>query len=177
MPQTLTLQQLTEYRTLIATGDLDQQSKVYADLYSKGYNYAGWGLGVLTEKTLTGTSAVEFLRDTSLMGLDAMTCRNLSNEVINSIRSDMLKAYVNTLIQSARNNNNLVVQDLGFVETKLFHAEVFKKYDLSLSNWTLDAPMKLIERVYGTAAAENFYTVVRDTGGHGFNAFTVSFFW
>ncbi len=175
MPQTLTLQQLTEYKTLIATGDFDQQSKVYADLYSKGYNYAGWGLGVLTGKTLTGTAAVDFLKDTSLMGLDAVTCRNLSDEVINSIRSDMLKAYVNTLMDGARRNNNLAVQDLGFEQTKNFHEKVFTTYGLSLSNWTLNAPMKLIERAYGSAAVEAFYAVVRDTGGDGFDGSTVGF--
>jgi hypothetical protein len=72
MPQTLTLQQLTEYRSRIASGNHDQLKSVYADLKSKGFNYAGWASGVLTGETLNGTVAVDFLEGTSLLGLPVM---------------------------------------------------------------------------------------------------------
>jgi hypothetical protein len=72
MPQTLTLQQLTEYRSRIASGNHDQLKSVYADLKSIGFNYAGWASGVLTGETLNGTVAVDFLEGTSLLGLPVM---------------------------------------------------------------------------------------------------------
>jgi hypothetical protein len=65
-PQALTTQQIQNYQSQIQNaGTLAQQKAaaiaVYQDLYAKGYNYAGWALGVATGDTITGTAALDYL--------------------------------------------------------------------------------------------------------------------
>ena len=55
-PQTLRTEQLKAYQVRIdKAGSLEQKKAaaiaIYQDLYDKGYNYAGWTLGVATGKT------------------------------------------------------------------------------------------------------------------------------
>ena len=65
-PQALTTQQIQNYQDRIANaGTLAQQKAaaiaVYQELYDKGYNYAGWALGVAKGNTITGTAALDYL--------------------------------------------------------------------------------------------------------------------
>lgn len=78
MPQSISKEQLKAYKDQIATGGVEAVRQVYQTLYDKGYNYAGWALGVATGNTITGQSALQFLQSTALMGLDSQTCKNLS---------------------------------------------------------------------------------------------------
>ncbi len=96
-PQTLSTQQLQDYRAHIRNaGTLDQKKAVaiavYQDLYDKGYNYAGWALGVATGNTITGTAALDYLTGTALMGIGSEACQNLSAAQIDKIRVDMADA-------------------------------------------------------------------------------------
>jgi hypothetical protein len=70
--QVLTTQQLTQYRDAIATGGLDAAKQVYAELYARGYDYAGWAKGVASGDTLTGDAALAFLQSSAMMGMPVL---------------------------------------------------------------------------------------------------------
>lgn len=91
-PQALTTAQLEAYAQQLANGTLADVEQVYADLYGKGYNYAGWAGGVASESTITGVSAVNFLTGTAMMGWGGPQCRNLSEATLDSIRMQMARA-------------------------------------------------------------------------------------
>lgn len=167
MPETLSLAQLKIYQTRIDQGGLNEARQVYAELYKKGYNYAGWAQGVAKGDTLTGAAALDFMKGTALMGLDAQACQNLSQKTIDAIRKEMAEGYVNTLIKIAETNENRLDRDIWFSETRDFHKDVFRNYDLSLSNWTLNTPMELVRKTEGDAAVEALWQRIRDTGGEG----------
>lgn len=167
MPQSLTLQQLMEYQRRVQTGGLEQVRLVYQELYDKGYNYAGWALGVATGSTLSGSAALGYLKDTALLGIDSAVCRDLSPETINGIRKDMGAQYLATLITAARKNGDQLGRDVNYQETMMFHENVFNRYALTLSNWTLHTPMELIRQTEGSAAVEALWQRIRDTGGDG----------
>ncbi len=174
MPTTLTLAQLQAYQTRINQGGLDEVRKVYAELYNKGYNYAGWALGVANGKTLTGQAALDYMKGTALMGLDSQTCRDLPQKTIESIRVEMGKAYVGTLVDIAANHSKELDRDIWFFEARDFHQNVFKKYELTLSNWTLNTPMELIRMTEGNSAVEAMWQRIRDSGGDGFDGIGAS---
>ncbi len=174
MPQTLTLAQLEAYKNRINQGGLEEARKVYSELYAKGYNYAGWAQGVANGKTMTGQAALDYMKGTALMGLDSKSCKDLSQGTIDSIRYDMGKAYIDSLINIASANGERLSRDTYFFETERFHKIVFEKYDLTLSNWTLNTPMELIRKAGGNSAVEAMWQRIRDTGGDGFDGIGAS---
>lgn len=174
MPKILTLEELIDYQDRIKAGGLGQTRMVYAELYEKGFNYAGWALGVANGNTLTGLAALDFLKGTALMGLDIATCRNLSQSTIDSIRYEMGKAYIDALIKIAIKDNGVMARDVNFDETRNFHRDVFQNYGLTLSNWTLNTPMELVRLTKNSEAVEALWQSIRDTGGEGLNGTVAS---
>ena len=71
----LTKQDINRYRNDIEQNHVQGVVRTYADLLSKGYNYAGWAKGVaeaegmtwgsLPKGETTGRAAVMFMKDTS----------------------------------------------------------------------------------------------------------------
>lgn len=108
-PQALTSAQLEAYSQQLANGTVADAEQVYADLYSQGYNYAGWGGGVASESTIAGVSAVNFLTGTAMMGWGGEQCRNLSEATLDSIRMQMAKEYVRTLLVRSNANDGVVL--------------------------------------------------------------------
>lgn len=175
MTQILTLEQLIDYQQRIDGGSLEQVRQVYAELYAKGYNYAGWALGVANGNTLTGLAALDFLKGTALMGLDSASCRDLSPSTVNLIRYQMGQAYIATLISTAREENRgYLNHDVSFNDTRDFHRDVFNRNGLTLSNWTLNTPMELVRLTEGSTAVEALWQRIRDTGGEGLNGTVAS---
>lgn len=164
--QTLTTAQLQAYADRLQHGTLTDVQQVYNDLYSKGYNYAGWAGGVANESTITGVSAVNFLTGTALMGWGGPQCRNLSGETLNNIRMGMAQEYVQALLERSR-TSGLVGEDVSYQETKDIHEAVFLDHNLSLDNWTLNTPMELVRQTQGDAAVEELWREIRETGGDG----------
>jgi hypothetical protein len=91
MPQTLTTTGIQRLIDNINTGGLQEARAAYESLYAQGYNYAGWASGVANGDTVTGVSALSYLRDTALMGMGGPECRSLTQAQIDKIRLDMAK--------------------------------------------------------------------------------------
>ncbi|GKT01276.1 RTX toxin [Acidovorax sp. SUPP3434] len=170
----LTISQLTTYRSAINTGGVTAARAVYSDLYSQGYNYAGWALGVATGNTITGQSALNYLGGTAMIGLGGDECRNLTPAQIDKIRIDMSLGYIDTLITVAKDQNGILNRDVDFKETARFHEAAFRESGLTLDNWTLNVPMEIIRRQQGDQAVEELWTRIRDTGGDGIDALLIS---
>lgn len=96
----LTTDQLKAYKERIDGGGLSEVRQVYAEMYAQGYNYAGWAGGVANGSSITGVSALEYLKGTALLGIGADACKNLSDAQIDSIRLSMGKGYIDTLIDT-----------------------------------------------------------------------------
>ncbi|MFN7121360.1 MAG: hypothetical protein ACK4NM_04935 [Hydrogenophaga sp.] len=141
--------------------------QVYADLYNKGYDYAGWAGGVATESTISGVSAVNFLTGTVMMGWGGPQCRNLSEVSLDSIRMEMAQRYIETLLNRSTDQGGQISADVTYDETRRFHQEVFTNHNLSLDNWTLNTPMELVRQTQGDRAVEDLWREIRETGGDG----------
>ncbi|WP_281272934.1 calcium-binding protein, partial [Hydrogenophaga borbori] len=174
-PQALTTVQLEAYSQQLANGTLANVEQVYADLYSKGYSYAGWAGGVASESTIAGVSAVNFLTGTAMMGWGGEQCRNLPEATLDSIRMQMATRYVDVLIRYADRDGGVLSSDIDYRDTKEIHEAVFANHNLSLDNWTLNTPMELVRQTQGDEAVEALWGKVRDTGGDGWDALAVNF--
>lgn len=174
MPQSLTTKQITAYIDRVNAGGLPQVLQVYDELYAQGYNYAGWAAGVARGDTITGQSALKFLKDSAVLGWNGSGGENLSPEQIDRIRVAMSLGYLNTLAAIARESNGIVSKDVIFRETEDFHAVAFEANNLSIDNWTLKIPMDLIRATRGEQAVEEAWEQLRDTGGTGLDSLMAS---
>ena len=79
----------------------------------------------------------------------------------------MAIGYVNTLIQNANETRGVTNQDVTYEQTRNFHKQAFERNGLSIENWTLETPMKVIEGFEGKDAVEKTWIALRETGGDG----------
>lgn len=65
MPATIRLNDIERYQNMIKTQGVQGAIRVYEELLSKGYDYAGWAKGVAKGDTVTGEAAILFMEETS----------------------------------------------------------------------------------------------------------------
>lgn len=167
MPSSLSIEQLGSYKKRIVAGELEEAIKIYSELYSLGYNYAGWARGIATGATITGVAALDFLSASALLGIGGAECKYLPPEKIDRIRLNMAEGYVSALIDIAQSSGGKVSRDVSFRETSNFHSQAFLGNGLTINNWTLNVPMSLLGKTLGDAAVEKIWQELRDTGGSG----------
>ncbi|THG74799.1 hypothetical protein E5198_18800, partial [Pseudomonas sp. A-1] len=170
MPQAVTSTQLNNLQQSVQSGGVGAAAQAYGNLYAQGYNYAGWAGGVATGDTISGQAALSYLQGTAMMGMGGDQCRNLTQQQIDKIRTDMANQTLEKYKEIARENGGILDRDLTYQETKDIHDKVFRENSLSLDNWTLNTPMELIREKYGDQAVENLWKQIRDTGGDGADA-------
>ncbi len=170
MENPITVEQLNQYREIVATRGVEGAKEVYQLLYSQGYNYAGWAYGVASGETLTGNYALDYLAGSAMMGLGGDSCRNLSDTEISKIRQDMATGYLDSLLTIAHDNGNILDRDIKFDEAREFHEIAFNKNDLTNDNWTLEIPMELMRAEFGDAMVESVWQKLLSTGGDGFDS-------
>lgn len=172
------------YRQDIRRHGVQGVIRMYADLLEKGYDYAGWAKGVaeadsmvlspapyseagfvverVPRGTVTGRAAMLFMKDTA--------GQTLTSERIDNIRIGMAQGYLKFL----EGNLNRPPRDVSFEEMRDFHLKVFERNKLSINNWTLETPMKLIGRYEGKAVQEQMWEKLRQTQGEGAGALFAS---
>jgi VCBS repeat-containing protein len=179
MPNPLTSQQISQMQATLAIATPESAgpaiSSVYASLKAQGYAYAGWAKGVADGDTLAGISATEYVSQTALMGLSGAQCTNLSQGDIATIKLGMANAYLATLQLIAEQSGDEVHRDINAAEVSKFHKEVFEQNNLSIDNWTLTAPFEILRKLGGDQAVENYWAMMRDTGGEGYDALLANF--
>ena len=74
MPAAITSTQIQKYINDVKTGGVTAATQVYQQLLDKGYNYSGWAKGVAEGSTITGREALDFLTNSSLMGVGSDAC-------------------------------------------------------------------------------------------------------
>ena len=165
--QSYTANQLKEYRESINNNGVKGAVKFYDDLYDdgKGYRYAGWAVGVARNDTVTGKSATDFMIDTAKQGVGGNASRNLSTANIDKIKKDMALGYADALIANAKETGGITNQDVTYKQTRAFHKKAFEANGLSIDNWTLETPMKVIGLISGEKAVEDNWISLRETGG------------
>ncbi|KIC08683.1 hypothetical protein HMPREF2753_04855 [Neisseria sp. HMSC071C03] len=165
MRAVLSSQDIDRYRKQINQNGITGVVKVYTELLDKGYDYAGWAKGVAAADTVTGRAAILFMKNTS--------GKQFSKEELNGIRVDMAKGYLDALEQNIKKGENR--SDISFEQARKFHGEVFKKHSLSLNNWTLEVPMRLIGNYEGGKhAQEAAWQRIMKTQGDYVDALAVS---
>ena len=168
----LTQQDINRYRQDIKQNHIQGVVRTYADLLSKGYNYAGWAKGVaeaegmtwssLPKGETTGRAAVMFMKDSS--------GQTFSEQKLNRIREGMAEGYLDFL----ESQLGKPPRDVRFDEMRDFHKQVFEKNGLSINNWTLETPMKLIGKYEGERRQEEIWQKLLATRGSGIGALTES---
>ena len=168
----LTQQVIDRYKNDIKQNHIQGVVRTYSDLLSKGYNYAGWAKGVaeaegmtwgsLPKGETTGRAAVMFMKDSS--------GQTFSEQKLNRIRVGMAEGYLNFL----ESRLGEPPRDVNFKEMRRFHEKVFEKNGLSIDNWTLETPMKLIGKYEGERRQEEIWQKLLATRGSGIGALTES---
>lgn len=168
----LTQQDINRYRQDIKQNHIQGVVRTYADLLSKGYNYAGWAKGVaeaegmtwssLPKGETTGRAAVMYMKDSS--------GQIFSEQRLNRIREGMAEGYLDFL----QSNIGKSPRDVHFDEMRDFHKQVFESNGLSINNWTLETPMKLIGKYEGERRQEEIWQKLLATRGSGIGALTES---
>jgi Ca2+-binding RTX toxin-like protein len=162
MAKRLSSADLANMQSLLDQGRL---SDFYDRMGDAGYKYADWANGVVKTDTVAGISAVDYLTGSAMMGLGIQACRNLGDAQLQNIKTDMADAYLKLMQAKAKSNGGFVDQDLDSKEVYDIHADVFNRNGLDIQDWTLDAPFKVIEKLYGKDALEKVWDHLRDTGG------------
>ena len=168
----LTQQDIDRYKNDIKQNHIQGVVRTYSDLLSKGYNYAGWAKGVaeaegmtwssLPKGETTGRAAVMFMKDS--------WGQTFSEQKLNRIRVGMAEGYLNFL----ESRLGEPPRDVNFKEMRRFHEKVFEKNGLSIDNWTLETPMKLIGKYEGERRQEEIWQKLLATRGSGIGALTES---
>lgn len=84
--QPYTESQLKAYSDNIKKNGVNGAVKFYDEMYSDGYRYAGWALGVARNDTVTGKSATDFMIATAKEGMGGKPPKILSVDDINTIK-------------------------------------------------------------------------------------------
>lgn len=168
----LTQQDINRYKNDIRQHGVQGVIRTYSDLLSKGYNYAGWAKGVaeaegmtwssLPKGETTGRAAVMYMKDSS--------GQTFSEQKLNQIRVGMAEGYLNFL----QSNIGKPPRDVRFDEMRDFHRDVFRENGLSINNWTLETPMKLIGKYEGERRQEEIWQKLLATRGSGIGSLTES---
>lgn len=162
--KTYTTKQLQGFITSIEKNGVNGAIDFYDDAYSKDYKYAGWGRGVAKNDTVTGKSATDYMVQSAKEGVGSKPSKYLTTTDINNIKQDMALGYANALLDNAR-KTGFTRQDVDYEQTRAFHIEAFEANGLSIDNWTLEIPMKVIEGFEGKDAVEATWRTLRETGG------------
>ena len=165
-------QDIDRYKNDIKQNHIQGVIRTYADLLSKGYNYAGWAKGVaeaegmtwgsLPKGETTGRAAVMFMKDSS--------GQTFTEQKLNRNREGMAVGYLDFL----ESQLGKPPRDVRFDEMRNFHKQVFESNGLSINNWTLETPMKLIGRYEGERRQEEIWQKLLATRGSGIGALTES---
>lgn len=149
--------------------DQGRISDFYDRMSDAGYHYADWANGVVKTDTLAGISASDYLSGSAMVGIGSQACRNLTDDQFQNIKSDMAQAYMKQLQDNAR-SKGYVDQDLTADEVYDIHKKVFDNNGLGIENWTLDAPFKVMNKLFGKDAVDSIWNALRDTGGGDISA-------
>ena len=165
-------QDIDRYKNDIKQNHIQGVIRTYADLLSQGSNYAGWAKGVaeaegmtwgsLPKGETTGRAAVMFMKDSS--------GQTFTEQKLNRIREGMAVGYLDFL----ESQLGKPPRDVRFDEMRNFHKQVFESNGLSINNWTLETPMKLIGRYEGERRQEEIWQKLLATRGSGIGALTES---
>lgn len=166
MPETIKLNDIERYQNMIKTQGVQGAIRVYEELLSKGYDYAGWAKGVAKGDTVTGEAAILFMEKTS--------GRKFSESKLNEIRVDMAQGYLEALTVQMKKTGQTDT-DVKFEKIRDFHEKAFIKHGLSLKNWTLEEPMRLLGKYgHGKATQERIWNDLAKTQGDGADAVAAS---
>lgn len=156
MAQPIYRQDIARYRDQVKENGVAGVISVYSELLKKGYDYAGWAKGVAEASglntgglggTVTGRAAVLFMKNSS--------GREFTKEELDSIRIGMARGYLAALEKNIDvGGKDWTQTDTNYKQTREFHRKVFVDHGLSLDNWTLETPMKLIGHYEGGEAAQ-----------------------
>lgn len=166
MPKRITRSELQNMQQLLDQGRI---SDFYDRMSDAGYHYADWANGVVKTDTLAGISASDYLSGSAMVGIGSQACRNLTDDQFQDIKSDMAQAYMKQLQDNAR-SKGYVDQDLTAQEVYDIHKQVFDNNGLGIENWTLDAPFKVMNKLFGKDAVDSIWNALRDTGGGDISA-------
>ena len=166
MPKRITRSELQNMQQLLDQGRI---SDFYDRMSDAGYHYADWANGVVKTDTLAGISASDYLSGSAMVGIGSQACRNLTDDQFQNIKSDMAQAYMKQLQDNAR-SKGYVDQDLTADEVYDIHKKVFDNNGLGIENWTLDAPFKVMNKLFGKDAVDSIWNALRDTGGGDISA-------
>lgn len=155
MVQPIYTHDIARYHRQIEQEGVQGAIKMYADLQDKGHGYAGWAKGVAEASglntggfggTITGRAAVLYMKNTS--------GREFSQAELNSIRVGMAKGYLAVLEENVKLGGGQTRTEVEYEQARDFHQKVFERHGLTIDNWTLETPMKLIGRYEGGKAAQ-----------------------
>ena len=156
MPNSLSMRKILDLKTQVLGGNL---SDVYKFLSENGYSYAGWARGLAEINNTTGTA---------LMGVGLIDCNNLSQARLLNIKADVTWRYLNSMENfcSVTNGTNMRA-DITSSEVLSLYENILTKHNLTIENWSLHAPFKIIKKLEGEETLEAYWSYMRDENANG----------
>ena len=192
MSKTLTKRDFEYLNNLVSKYQVEGAISVYTYLLNQqGADYAGWARGVASGDAITGQAALSFMQNIAKKPpkteVDANTGkleqefglgREISSEERDEIRVSMAKAYLKKLEERISKGEGVY---MNFETMREFHEEAFKEHKLEIKYWTLETPMKLVGKYFGTdmgiapeVVQEEWWQELSGTKGTGLNSMFAS---
>jgi YD repeat-containing protein len=138
VPNPITPAQLTALEQQDLNGTPAGVASFYATLYNTyGYGYAGLAEGVVTDSSLSGVTAYQYLLNSAAAQGVTLTPTDIGN-----IENSLATSYAQTLIDSAQ--NGVITQDISFSQAQDFHTADFAEFGLGPQTWTLYEPGQVL---------------------------------
>ncbi len=136
----------------------------YSYLKQRGYGFAAWAGELVKTEQGHAVSTADFLRSSPIPGICSPIFQILGKTQIEKMRIDLARAYFRALQRIARNSpESIIERDVNSFEVSVVYREALERNGLSMENWNLYFPFRILKRLGGEAAVDVYWEFLRDT--------------
>jgi hypothetical protein len=136
----------------------------YSYLKQRGYGFAAWAGELVKTEQGYAVSTADFLRSSPIPGICSPIFQILGKTQIEKMRIDLARAYFRALQRIARNSTETIIErDVNALEVSVVYREALERNGLSMENWNLYFPFRILKRLGGEDAVDVYWDFLRDT--------------
>lgn len=136
----------------------------YSYLKQRGYGFAAWAGELVKTEQGYAVSTADFLRSSPIPGICSPIFQILGKTQIEKMRIDLARAYFRALQRIARNSTETIIErDVNSLEVSVVYREALERNGLSMENWNLYFPFRILKRLGGEGAVDVYWEFLRDT--------------
>jgi len=136
----------------------------YSYLRQRGYGFAAWAGELVETEQGCAVSTADFLRSSPIPGICSPIFQILGKTQIEKMRIDLARAYFRALQRIGRNSTETIIErDVNALEVSVVYREALERNGLSMENWNLYFPFRILKRLGGEEAVDVYWEFLRDT--------------